>query len=110
MCLSCPDFVTDCWQPGCLGPEFLPCGRLNTHTRSRSFYLDDTLCGHLQRWYGVTTGQALREFLDSRPEDEDARHLEDYLRAHTAEFQAAYEARSRDQAPRWRRVLRWLRS
>jgi hypothetical protein len=109
MCINCPDMVTDCWQPGCLGPEFLPDGRRNLYARSRKFYLDDTLCGHLQRRYGVTTGRALREFLDSRPEDEDQRHLEDYLQTHTAEYQAAYEQRTRAQAPRWRRAVAWLR-
>lgn len=70
MCINCPDMVADCWEPGCIGPEFLPDGRRNLYSRSRKFYLDDDLCQHLAAEHGVTTARELDHIL--RPDEFDA--------------------------------------
>jgi hypothetical protein len=105
MCINCPDMVTDCWEPGCLGPEFLPDGRRNLYSRSGKFYLDDTLCAHLQQRYGVTTGWELRDFLRSRPDDEEPDELEAYLANAGPGFRAAYQRAEWIDARWWRRTL-----
>jgi hypothetical protein len=105
MCINCPDMVTDCWEPGCLGPEFLSDGRRNLYSRSSKFYLDDTLCAHLQQRYGVTTGRALREFLRSRPDDEEPGDLEAYLAGAGPQFRAAWQRAEWIDARWWRRTL-----
>ena len=100
MCVNCPDMVADCWKPGCLGAEFLPDGRRNLHSRSRKFYLDDDLCGHLAAEHGVTTARKLDHIL--RPDD-----LDEFLAEQMQDpgFRRALERAEWVSARWWRRML-----
>jgi hypothetical protein len=103
VCINCPDMVADCWEPGCVGPEFLPDGRRNLYSRSRKFYLDDSLCEHLRAEHGVATGRELDHLL--RPDD-----LDEFLaeQMQVPPFRRAFE-RSEWVHARWHRrfLNRW---